>query len=306
MNKFKSFCLNHKLKIILYGNLLIVALIISNILLNSTYEFVISEYEKDPTCIQTCEDGITTLKKMKYYKNSSNYILQMKRSIVQNYCDLHSFEEAENYLNRNYQDGMSDMYGKIEGWKADYEEQKRLNEMETLEGRTKRVQKMYETMGFGGEQFIGDIPDHLVLNIEYGDLDGIGYILPVWNRNNEYFDMLKSVMLFADGDANIPDSTYFVYDWHISNDNNISIGDYENYLQSEYKIDIDVDSVDVIEDVVKKQLMNSTVSTTQRILVFSMNGKYFLGGIYYGMGENTLEGLVSVSDDYHGKLSDEY
>ena len=110
MNKFKSFCLNHKLKIILYGNLLIVALIISNILLNSTYEFVISEYEKDPTCIQTCEDGITTLKKMKYYKNSSNYILQMKRSIVQNYCDLHSFEEAENYLNRNYQDGMSDMY----------------------------------------------------------------------------------------------------------------------------------------------------------------------------------------------------
>ena len=113
-------------------------------------------------------------------------------------------------------------------------------------------------------------------------------------------------MLFADGDANIPDSTYFVYDWHISNDNNISIGDYENYLQSEYKIDIDVDSVDVIEYVVKKQLMNSTVSTTQRILVFSMNGKYFLGGIYYGMGENTLEGLVSVSDDYHGKLSDEY
>lgn len=75
---------------------------------------------------------------------------------------------------------------------------------------------------------------------------------------------------------------------------------------SEYKIDIDVDSVDVIEYVVKKQLMNSTVSTTQRILVFSMNGKYFLGGIYYGMGENTLEGLVSVSDDYHGKLSDEY
>lgn len=46
MNKFKSFCLNHKLKIILYGNLLIVALIISNILLNSTCPIIV-EYMND-------------------------------------------------------------------------------------------------------------------------------------------------------------------------------------------------------------------------------------------------------------------
>ena len=148
MNKINTFFKKHKTKVIVYSSIFIVVLIISNILLNSAYSFVVSEYEKDPTCIQTCEDGINTLRKMKYYRNSKNYILRMKRSIVENYCDQHDFDEAENYLNRNYQDGMSDMYDKIEGWRDDYEEEQRLYYMETLEGRTKRVEKMYETMGF--------------------------------------------------------------------------------------------------------------------------------------------------------------
>lgn len=117
MNKINTFFKKHKTKVIVYSSIFIVVLIISNILLNSAYSFVVSEYEKDPTCIQTCEDGINTLRKMKYYRNSKNYILRMKRSIVENYCDQHDFDEAENYLNRNYQDGMSDMYDKIEGWR---------------------------------------------------------------------------------------------------------------------------------------------------------------------------------------------
>lgn len=306
LNKINTFFKKHKTKVIVYSSIFIVVLIISNILLNSAYSFVVSEYEKDPTCIQTCEDGINTLRKMKYYRNSKNYILRMKRSIVENYCDQHDFDEAENYLNRNYQDGMSDMYDKIEGWRDDYEEEQRLYYMETLEGRTKRVEKMYETMGFGGEEFIGDVPEHLVANIEYGDLDSIGYLLPVWNRNNTYLDMLKSVMLFADGDANIPDSTYYVYDWQVINGCDISAEDYEYYLRSNYKIDIDVDSVNVIQYCAMKQLMHSKVSTSQRILVFCMQGKYFVGGIYYGVGENTLSELVSVSGDYSGRLNEEY
>ena len=87
MNKINTFFKKHKTKVIVYSSIFIVVLIISNILLNSAYSFVVSEYEKDPTCIQTCEDGINTLRKMKYYRNSKNYILRMKRSIVENYCD---------------------------------------------------------------------------------------------------------------------------------------------------------------------------------------------------------------------------
>ena len=82
MNKINTFFKKHKTKVIVYSSIFIVVLIISNILLNSAYSFVVSEYEKDPTCIQTCEDGINTLRKMKYYRNSKNYILRMKRSNV--------------------------------------------------------------------------------------------------------------------------------------------------------------------------------------------------------------------------------
>ena len=71
MNKINTFFKKHKTKVIVYSSIFIVVLIISNILLNSAYSFVVSEYEKDPTCIQTCEDGINTLRKMKYYRNSN-------------------------------------------------------------------------------------------------------------------------------------------------------------------------------------------------------------------------------------------
>lgn len=37
-----------------------------------------------------------------------------------------------------------------------------------------------------------------------------------------------------------------------------------------------------------------------------MQGKYFVGGIYYGVGENTLSELVPVRGDYSGRLNEEY
>ena len=307
MNKFREFVSTYKVKIIVYSCLLAASLIVANHLLKSTYDYVVTTYERNPNSIQICEDGIKTLSRMKYYKNSKNYIKEMKQSIVQSYCDSHQFEEAKNYLDKNFQEGFEYLYHVIEDRQAQYEEEERHRYMESREGRTERVYKMYETMGLGGENQMSAVPRQLISKIEYGTLDDIGYLLPVWNRNEKYFDMLKSNLIRRTADIYDPYTTYYVEDWHIVDDSNVETYTYEQYLSDLYDINIEVEEVDVIEyDIRKSSDYYNMSESGKRMLVFKTEGKYFLGGIYIGGGESSLGWLIQVGDHYNGILIDEY
>ena len=103
--KIKNYILNHKIRLLILLVLLIGSVVFAMFSLNSTYNYVIDQYENGHDNIQVCEDGITTLNRMRYYRNSQNYIRQMKRSIIEDYCNIGQFEEAKNYLDRNYEIG---------------------------------------------------------------------------------------------------------------------------------------------------------------------------------------------------------
>ncbi len=57
----------------------------------------------NPDNISACEDSIATLSRMKYYKNSRNYIRQIKRTIIKDYCAVYQFDEAKKYLETSYE-----------------------------------------------------------------------------------------------------------------------------------------------------------------------------------------------------------
>ena len=178
--------------------------------------------------------------------------------------------------------------------------------MESREGRTMRVYKMYETRGLGGESSISRVVQMLISNIEYGTLDDIGYILPVWNRNEQYLNMLKSDIINISGTSPDPYSTYYVEDWRVLSYEDIDKNDYRQYLADMYDINISVQGVYVIEYHIARRLLYSTVGSTQRMLVFETDNKYFVGGVYYGIGECTVDELRTVSDYYRGELDEEY
>ena len=85
MEKIKEYIKKHKISLSILMVLLVAAIIFALIQLETTYDFVVEQYETSPDDIQTCEDGVTALSRMKYYRNSRNYIRQMKLSVIVNY-----------------------------------------------------------------------------------------------------------------------------------------------------------------------------------------------------------------------------
>ena len=179
----KEYIKAHKIRLTILVLLLIAALIIALFSLESSYNYAISEYEMNPDNISACEDSIATLSRMKYYKNSRNYIRQIKRTIIMDYCASYQFDEAKKYLDRNYEKSLEDMYDEIEKSRADYEKAQEEREYNSAEGRTKRIEKMYNEMGIGGcdeDYYVFEI---LASDLQHATLHDIEYTLPIWNRN---------------------------------------------------------------------------------------------------------------------------
>ncbi|MBR1508072.1 MAG: hypothetical protein IJ619_08740 [Eubacterium sp.] len=312
--KITEFVKKHKVKIIIYASLFVVAIIVAAVLLESTYEYIVSGYEKDSYNIYVCEEGISTFKKMRFYKQSDHYINQMKKTGIEGLCKDGRFEDAKNFLNRNYDESLEDMYSYIDTASEEYEKEQARIEYNSTEGRTKRVKTMYETMGIGGVQTTEYIIQQLDFYLEYGTIEDIGNIFPVWNRNEIYLDMVKSDIKRG----------FNLADYHFTTDEFMVAGKkftewdkkiYKDYLKRTYNINIDVQEV-YLEPCYVHNLYNggqSTSGITIYVIEFATEGRWFFGGFITKLGlgdENDVEKLTvndikPVSTYYEGQLIDE-
>ena len=304
--KIKNYILNHKIRLLILLVLLIGSVVFAMFSLNSTYNYVIDQYENGHYNIQVCEEGITTLNRMKYYRNSQNYIRQMKRSIIEDYCNIGQFEEAKNYLDRNYEKSIDDMYGRIEQCKKEYDEAQRIKKYNSIEGRTERVEKMYQQMGLGGTDYGNFVVDVLASNLEYGTLEDVGYVLPVWNRNEVYYAMLKDNFGRGQGWlAGNKVTNYYLQSCEKSESIEITKEQYKNYLRKTYRIDVDVQAVGVLTYMLYEDTETGGQGFSNNMLVFAVNDKWFFGGIFSDTFDNTVDTLVPADNQYEGQLIEE-
>ena len=305
MEKIRSYICEHKIRFIILSALLLGSIIFAWVQLELTYNFVIDEYEKGHDNIQTCEDGVTALSRMKYYKNSKNYIKQMKRSIIEDYCDRGQFEEAKNYLDRNYEESLEDMYMKIEKCKSDYEEAQRIEKYNSIEGRTERVKKMYEQMGVGGcdeDYYVLEALQYKLYNSTLHDLE---YILPVWNRNETYYSMMvNDIMKGVQFDINNYYTYYGIEDYSIEEDYKFYPFTYKKHLQDTYNIDIDVQEVNVYTYMARTENSYSGISFRNYLVVFKTEDKWFFGGVL-SSSQRTSYSIIPADSHYKGEIIEE-
>ena len=307
----------HKLKVIIYSALVIAAFIANRCILKSVYDHTIDQYERYGNNPQVCEDGIATFRRMKYYKQAKHYIRQMIISGVDDYCAQNQFTEAENFLNENYDESMEYLYSRISARKTAYEEEQRKIEEErkeaerrayynSMEGRTERVKKMYETKGLGGITEGNLVIDKMVAGIEFGSLETLGYLLPVWNRNQEYFDMLM-------------DWFRHCYDWVNGNPlYNMSVQytvpstmvhpkkqTVVNYFRRTYNIDIDIQDYAVWKAMIwQSEGRNSGHGQEFDVFVFKTEDRWFFGGFFGMTYDDKLQSVIPGNKYYTGVIDD--
>jgi hypothetical protein len=308
----------HKVKVSVYAAILLVAIISNRLILKSVYEYTVDQYERYGSNAQVCEDGIATFRRMKYDKQAKHYIRQMTISGVEDYCEQGQFTEAENFLNENYDEALEYLYTRISSAKTVYEEEQRKLEEErqeaerrarynSAEGRTERVKKMYSTMGLGGITEGNLVIDKLVAGIELYSLDSIGYLLPVWNRNQEYFDMLMYWFRHC-------------YDWVNGNSIfNMSVQYTEpstmtkptkqtviNHFRNTYNLNIDIQDFAVYKAMIwQSEGVNAGHGQEFEVFVFKTEDRWFFGGFFYMTYDDKLESVVPGNKFYTGVIADD-
>ena len=305
MEKIKEYIKKHKISLSILMGLLVVAIIFALVQLETTYDFVVEQYETFPDDIQTCEDGVTALSRMKYYRNSRNYIRQMKRSVIENYCKMGQFDEAKKYLDKNYEKDLEELYDKIEEERAAYEEEQRVAKYNSSEGRTERVEKMYKEMGLGGCDYADYVLDTLALHLQGTTLHDLEYILPVWNRNETYFEMMvKDIMQGNFLDLESGSVIYYIKDYKVDEDIKYSASQYKRYLHETYNIDINVQDVAIYSYMAWVQDGQVGNGDTNYMIVFKTEDKWFFGGIISRDSQN-FGSIIPASSQYNGELIDE-
>ena len=309
---------DHKIKVIVYAALFCLAIIANRIILKSVYDYTVDQYEQYGSCAQVCEDGIATFRRMKYYKQAKNYIRQMTITGVEDYCNDHDYAGAVNFLNEYYDESYEYLYEKISTSKKEYEEeQERLKaeqeeaarkaKYDSVEGRTERVKKMYKTMGLGGVDNGNLIMEIMTSRIENASLALIGDLLPVWNRNDTYFQMLMDwyshAFNWVEGNSL---RNMWVQEVRVSDKISTTPAKYKAYLRKTYKIDIDVQDVQVwIFMLCQSDTMGSWHGQEFEMISFKTDGKCFFGGIFVMSYDNELQSLTPGNAYYSGIITDE-
>ena len=305
MGKIREYIKTHKISLSILMGLLVAAIIFALVQLETTYDFVVEQYETSPDDIQTCEDGVTALSRMKYYRNSRNYIRQMKRSVIENYCKMGQFDEAKKYLDKNYEKDLEELYDEIEEKRVAYEEEQRIAKYNSSEGRTERVEKMYDQMGLGGCDYADYVLDTLALHLQGTTLHDLEYILPVWNRNETYFQMMvKDIMQGNYFDLENPSVTYYIKDYKIDENINYSTYQYKQYLRETYSIDIDVQDVAVYSYMAWAEEVQVGSGVSNYMIVFKAEDKWFFGGVISRDSQN-FGSIIPASSQYNGELIEE-
>lgn len=305
MGKIKEYIKTHKISLGILVGLLVAAIIFALVQLETTYDFVVEQYETSPDDIQTCEDGVTALSRMKYYRNSRNYIRQMKRSVIENYCKMGQFDEAKKYLDKNYENDLEELYDEIEEKRVAYEEEQRIAKYNSSEGRTERVEKMYKQMGIGGCDYADYVLDTLALHLQGATLNDIEYILPVWNRNETYFKMMaKDIMQGNYYDLESGSVTYYIKDYSVDEDIKYSASQFKRYLHETYNIDIDVQDVVIYSYMAWAEDSYSGFGTGNDMIVFKTEDKWFFGGVI-SRDFRDSDTIIPASSQYNGELIEE-
>ena len=308
-----SFWKGHKKKVIVYASLILVSIIANRIILKSVYDYTVEQYEQHGDCVQVCEDGIATFRRMKYYKNAKNYIRQMTITAVEDYCEQNQYVEAENFLNENYDEDLQYLYAEITSKEKGYEEeQQRLEaereaeqkkmEHDSTAGRTERVKKMYQTMGFGGDENGHLIIGKMVAGIEYASLDTIGYLLPVWNRNDMYFQMLMDWFHhcydWVNGNSLHNLSVQYVKDSKMTKPNRNTV---IQYFRRTYNIDIEIQDFKVYTFMLwQSEGINSGHGKEFEVFVFETDNRWFFGGFFSLTYDDDLVSVIPGNKYYNG------
>ena len=309
---------NHKVKVIIYSAVVIAAIIANRVILKSVYDYTIDQYERYGSNPQVCEDGIATFRRMKYYKQSKHYIRQMTISGVEDYCREGQFTEAANFLNENYDEELEYLYSKISSEKTAFEEEKRKKEKErqeaerlakynSMEGRTERVKKMYETMGLGGITEGNLVIDKMVAGIDTCSLDSIGYLLPVWNRNQEYYDMLldwfRHCYEWVNGNSIFNMSVTYTVPSTMTKPTKQTV---VNHFRKTYKLDIDIQDFAVYTAMIwQSEGMISGHGNEYEVFVFKTEDRWFFGGFFYMTYDDKLQSVIPGDKYYTGVIADE-
>ena len=289
------------LPVIIVSTVIIALIIIvfAFISLNNTYENTIRKYETFTDDIPICEDCIDTFSKMKFYKNSSNYIIQIKRTIIENYCAMNQYKEAKNYLDRNYEKALDDMYAKIDNEKKEYEDKQFLeensaddngnyNDTDALKENSDDVlnnsMNTYASGGVGGCDNGYYVIETLKENYPKSSFQDFSFIFPIWNRNEAYYEqMRKDIMQGINYDYENSGEFYGLIDYSdISfyvDSVTVSISDYENYIRYMYNRDDTIQDIRLYECVMVAGPVNDSKAVYKKVIAFETNDRWFYGGI---------------------------
>ena len=319
-NKINNYLVAHKLKVIIIctvGFLLLTSFLSYRLYI---YDEVSTYYDSG----QYSEDDIDKVIEMyedadRFYgfKDMSVYVKLFGDKIVEKYCEKEEFEKARFFAGDNRHLNKKALLSKIDTLEAENKKKKEEDYFNSLEGRTERLRKYEKRNGIGGSNDSFDVINTVFDNLFTYD-NKLDECLPTWNKNSVYKNMLRQYI----NDVCGPGDNYYIKLGTINKSKQtINAYKYKNYLEKEYKIDVNVDDIIIYEFtyvsdkttiLFDNQINHSAWNTPLNIVLFKRSDMWFFGGIIEhsfdysdATASNNLSNYIYPGDNSYIGLIDE-
>ena len=288
----------HKLKVIIIctvGFILLTAFLFYR---KFTYETITSYYDSGSyknADIDEILDYYDKAESIYSYKDSSVYVKLYGDKIIDNYCSRKEYEKAEFFAENHKHLNKDTLLQKIEAYRLDAEREEKEEYENSVEGRTKRLEKYEKSHGIGGANYDDTIIPEVFDNLFTYD-NKMDDVLPTWNKNSVYKNMLRQYINESYGSYDI---FYVDYSSIKKCKYTISAMDYKRYLEDRYDISVDISDV-VIYDFnydMEYNWLNSNGSHCRteyylKAVLFCRDGKWFFGDIIVNSYDPKDDGKV--------------